>query len=199
MTATRGKELNDNDETDQLAKSKLGDNRKVPIKYGWCGCGLLQCGRPYHGDTTQIAGSRDGADCEHSTFYRSRVYNPAEECGPDYEKCQVGDSIIMLLNVHAVLSHGAPPEWILGTISSISLFGELLFFPTEKLRIILQVEVVVRNFELVCYLPLWEPGISDDNPHPGPSAMGVRPIISLRRDVRRDEKNDKGVPSKEFD
>ena len=61
-----------------------------PVRFGFCQCGLLQVGRPFHGDRVRIIGAAlaEGERCAHETFYErrargGRVPPPAARRPPD--------------------------------------------------------------------------------------------------------------------
>lgn len=99
-----------------------------PVRFGFCQCGLMQVGRPFHGDRVRILGPAlpSGTRCAHDAFYERRPYNPIE-CGgaPELMECGPGDRICLLVNPSAYFDGRATAIWERGTIVTTSLDGAL--------------------------------------------------------------------------
>ena len=153
---------------------------KVPINFGWCQCGILQCGRPMHWFNQNFGPNHlPGPQCKHATFYSDRAYNPSVTgVGvPTYRKCYPGDRVRILCNCAA-----SNRIWCSGVITSVELFGIVDIHTTRKLTIMLRVIIRIDHRYRLFELPLWEPGITSVNPHLGSSGCYLRPIIRLEAD-----------------
>ena len=151
---------------------------RVPLEYGWCQCGLLQCGRPYHGDFEQTTGP--SGHCAQRERYNRHIYNPAENVmAPTYDTCQPGDRVCVLVNARAVLSFGALPEWHAARIFSISFEG---FVQDNMLTImlVLKLRTATGIFQNI-RMSLWEPGITAAALHLGGMPRHIRPVVILAR------------------
>lgn len=112
-----------------------------PVKYGFCSCGLLQVGRPYHGDSVKIVGAA-APRCAHEEYYEQHPsaapascrrlgpsrreprgvdrFNPmAYGACPELMECGAGNMICLLTNPWDYYA-GAAPIWEKGMIVSTS-------------------------------------------------------------------------------
>lgn len=150
----------------------------VPIEYGWCECGLLHCGRPYHGDFDHFVGPA-ASKCEQKAFYKSRGYNPAaRENAPRCKRCVRGDKAHYLLNAFDVVVFDAVPTWVPCVISSVSISG---LFQRDKLILMLVLKLqFINGHSAGVKMTLWEPGITTVGAVLENELGGIRPVIAKR-------------------